>query len=129
MNFSGLFIERCVVIMPKNESEYPDLVLIFTTTSNYDAGQIKEVLENNSIPALFKPREFSDFVSIIFGNSSFGVDIFVPEELENKARDLIAPIVGLYGADSEDAEEFNDGEILGDFYYELEDDDDLNEDE
>ena len=83
------------------------MALLKTVRSDIDALIIKSILDDAGIPCLIRERGVGSSVKIITGDSCFGTDILVNEEILEVATELITPV-----EDEEDVEELEalDGE-------------------
>lgn len=68
--------------------QYEEAFLI-STADSIEAGMIEALLTANDIPVLKKYRESGGYLKIVMGDSMFGVDLFVPAELLEKAVEII----------------------------------------
>jgi len=57
-----------------------------------EADMIATVLENNGIPVLKKRPETGDYLNIYMGMSVYGVDIYVPSEFYDFAKEILENI-------------------------------------
>jgi len=64
------------------------MVILTTLSSPIELEMLKELFEENGIDIVVKHREAGEFLTIYMGTSTYGIDIFVKEEDELKAREL-----------------------------------------
>jgi len=57
--------------------------------SENEANIIESVLDSQGIPVRRRYREAGEYLKIYMGMTNFGVDIYVPESMEEQARDLM----------------------------------------
>jgi len=67
-------------------------VFLLTAANSIEADMIGQLLKANGIPVLKKYKGMGGFLKIYMGDSIYGVDLFVPAELLDKARDIIENI-------------------------------------
>jgi len=86
------------------KTEAPEgMKLLITTSDNFEADIIESYLKPSGIPVIRRYRESGAYLTLLFGNSAFGVDLFVPEDRAEEARELL-----------ETANSVRDEEILSD---------------
>ena len=83
------------------------LAHLATFTEPVSLSIAEEMLRDNDVPYLKKERGCGGVVRILTGFQSFGTDLFVRPEDEQKALDVLAPL--FEEADAEAAEE--NGEV------------------
>ncbi len=79
------------------------LAHLATFTEPVSLSIAEELLRDNGIPYLKKERGCGGVVRILVGYQSFGTDLYVRPEDEEKANDVLAPL--FEQADAEAAEE------------------------
>lgn len=62
---------------------------LISLMSNIEGDMIEALLKNNGIPVLKKYKEAGGYLKIYSGFAKFGVDIYVPSKLLEKAKDII----------------------------------------
>ena len=62
---------------------------LLTAADSIEAGMIEALLNANDIPVLKKYKESGGYLKIVMGDSIYGVDLFVPAELLDKACEII----------------------------------------
>ena len=67
-----------------------DIALLITVNDDMNASMITEMLKDNGIPCLKKYREAGGYTKFLFGSTCFGIDLYVPSELLEKADEVIA---------------------------------------
>lgn len=76
------------------DQQYYDYKLLHTCTEEIEAEMIESFLKNQAIPVLRKYPGFSDISRIVGGMTKLGVNIYVPEnhleEAKQVLRDLFA---------------------------------------
>ena len=60
-----------------------------TVVGSIEADMLESLLKANRIPVLRKDRETGGYMTIYMGLSNFGVDMYVPSKLLDKAKELI----------------------------------------
>lgn len=91
----------------KNEKkdEWRDGVFLCTANNSFEADIIESKLRGEGIPCLKKYEGASNYLEIFMGsNSTFPIDIYVPEEALEDAKNIIVA-VPLEECDLEDSEE------------------------
>lgn len=73
----------------KNEDSV-ELVLLRSTSDNYELNLIKGLLEQADIPYIVKERGSGGYMKIIGGMSIFGTDIYVEESTFEQAEDILS---------------------------------------
>ena len=78
--------------MSKEEKskEKVELVLLKSTSDNYELNLIKSLLEEADIPFIIKERGGGGYMKIIGGISVFGTDIYVDESTFKKSEEILA---------------------------------------
>ncbi|MDF2988881.1 MAG: hypothetical protein K0R50_4391 [Eubacterium sp.] len=71
------------------DSNYTKEVYLTTVTNSIEAETLEALLQANNIPVLKKFREAGAYLEIYMGTSNFGVDIYVPSDLLDKAQDIM----------------------------------------
>ena len=66
----------------------PEAFLMSVGTS-MEADMIESLLKVNEIPVLRKYREAGGYLMVMMGGTVYGVDIYVPEDLLDKAREVV----------------------------------------
>ncbi len=66
-----------------------ELVLLRSTSDNYELNLIKALLEDSDIPFIIKERGGGGYMKIIGGTSVFGTDIYVEAGTFKKAEDIL----------------------------------------
>ena len=69
----------------------------------------EEMLNDAKIPYLNKERGCGGAVRILVGYQSFGTDLYVKKEDEERAGDLLAPLFEQTEQDGEEIQEENEG--------------------
>jgi len=100
--------------MEKIEKEWRGGVFLCTARTSFEADIFESKLKSEDIPCVKRYRGASNFLEIAMGaNTTFPIDIYVPESTLEDARNVIEPIP------LDDCEEI-------DFEDEFEDEDDGN---
>lgn len=83
------------------------LSLLVTLYDDILLSMYEELLKEENIPYLKKDRGTGNAMRIMMGQSFYGTDIYVPEELLEKALELITPPDGasFEGAENADGDE------------------------
>jgi hypothetical protein len=79
------------------------MALLITADDKIAADVLESKLEAYGIQTTRKYRETGAYLTILLGNSAYGIDIFVPADKLDEAKDIIAS-----------AEEIKDEDILSD---------------
>lgn len=83
-----------------NTKEWRDGVFLCHTDSSFHADLLESKLRSEGIPCVKKYVGASNFIEIAMGqNTSYPIDIYVPEDLLEDAQNVIVPV------DLEDCEE------------------------
>lgn len=64
--------------------------LLITACNAIEADLLESKLKAYGIPVLRKYKGFGDYLNIYMGATPFGVDLYVPAELLEKARDIVS---------------------------------------
>jgi hypothetical protein len=76
-------------VKKKNQSDDLQMVVLKTSSNNYEIDLIKSLLEENEIPYILKERGIGGYMKIISGSSLFGTDILVEKSSLEKAKTLM----------------------------------------
>ncbi len=73
--------------------EWRDGVFLCHTKSSFDADILESKLRSEGIPCVKRYIGASNFIEIAMGqNTSFDIDLYVPEECLEDARNIIVPV-------------------------------------
>ena len=75
--------------MSKNETK-EDMLLI-NVANSFEAEIIISKLKTENIPSYIKHSSIGEYLNIATGISYQGVDVYVPVELQEKAKEIITP--------------------------------------
>ncbi len=81
----------------KERKEWRDGVYLCTAKDSFEADILESKLRSEGIPSIKKFRGASNFLEIFMGsNSAYPIDIYVPEETLEDAKNIIVaiPLVG-----------------------------------
>lgn len=67
-----------------------ELVLLRTTSDNFEFNLITGLLEEADIAFIIKERGSGGYMKIIAGNSLYGTDIYVEESTFERAEDILS---------------------------------------
>ncbi|HEX2944996.1 MAG TPA: DUF2007 domain-containing protein [Clostridia bacterium] len=70
-------------------SENSPEAYLLSVGSSMEADMIESLLKANEIPVLRKYRETGGYLMIMMGGTIYGVDLYVPEDLLEKAREIV----------------------------------------
>lgn len=70
-------------------SEHVPEAFLLSVGTNIEADMIESLLRANDIPVLRKYREAGGYLMVMMGGTVYGVDIYVPEDLLDKAREAV----------------------------------------
>lgn len=70
-------------------SEHDSEAFLMSVSTGMEADMIESLLKANEIPVLRKYREAGGYLMVIMGDTVYGVDLYVPEDLLCKARELV----------------------------------------
>lgn len=62
---------------------------LLSAANSIEADMIEAILNANDIPVLRKYRESGGYLKIYMGDTIYGVDLYVPQPLLDKAREII----------------------------------------
>lgn len=62
---------------------------LLSAASSIEADMIEAILKSNDIPVLKKYKESGGYLKIYMGDTIYGVDLYVPQPLLDKAREII----------------------------------------
>ncbi len=71
--------------MSENDVE----AFLLSVNSSMEADMIESLLKANDIPVLRKYRESGGYMMIMMGGTIYGVDLFVPGDMLDKAREIV----------------------------------------
>ena len=71
------------------DKDYDHEIYLITVSGEMEASIVETLLTSNNIPVLRKYREAGAYLKIYMGNSTAGIDLYVPSELYNIAKELI----------------------------------------
>ncbi len=71
-----------------------DAAYLISVVDNTEADRISAALNDARIPVLRKYEEAGSAITVIMGDSVFGIDLYVPTELLDKAKDIVAVVNG-----------------------------------
>lgn len=93
----------------KNEKkEWRDGVYLCTTKNSFEADLLESKLRSEGIPSIKKFKGAGNFLEIFMGsNSAFPIDIYVPEEALEDAKNIIIAIPILSDEIPEDIIDFD----------------------
>lgn len=73
----------------ENQSDEFEMILLKTTSDNYELDLIKNLLDDQNIPYVLKDQGIGGYMRIISGDSLYGTDIFVEKALFEKAKTIL----------------------------------------
>ena len=77
----------------KEEKEWRNGVFLCTTKDSFEADIFESKLRSEGIPCVKKYQGASNFIEIAMGsNSAYPIDLYVPEEMLEDAKNVIIPI-------------------------------------
>jgi len=71
--------------MSENDTE----AFLLSVNSSMEADMIESLLKANDIPVLRKYRESGGYMMIMMGSTIYGVDLYVPGDMLDKAREIV----------------------------------------
>lgn len=74
------------------EDEADTPVFLVSAADNFEADIIEAKLEAYGVPVLKKHRETGGYLQVYMGASPFGLDLYVPSKLLDKAREILEPL-------------------------------------
>ena len=74
---------------PEPEQEHDEGEFLITVGSDIEAGIIEAKLESEDVPVLRKYKDAGGYLSIYMGASLYGIDLYVPSKLYEKALEII----------------------------------------
>lgn len=72
-----------------NHGTQPDTVFLATAGDSIEADMLEARLRENDIPVLRRYRESGDYLNVIMGKTTFGIDLYVPQDRLEEAKGLI----------------------------------------
>lgn len=76
-----------------DQKEWRDGVYLCTAKDSFEADLLESKLRSEGIPSIKKFKGASNFLEIFMGsNSAYPIDIYVPEEALEDARNIIVPV-------------------------------------
>ena len=86
-------LERVAKLDNEQREEWRGGVFLCTTKDSMEADILESKLRSEGIPCLKKYRGASNFLEIAMGqNTAFPIDLYVPEETLEDAKNIIIPI-------------------------------------
>lgn len=77
----------------KDQKEWRDGVYLCTTKDSFEADILESKLRSEGIPCIKKYKGASNFLEIFMGtNSAFPIDLYVPEETLEDAKNIIVAV-------------------------------------
>ncbi len=70
-------------------SENDTGAFLLSVSSSMEADMIESLLKANDIPVLRKYREAGGYMMIMMGGTVYGVDLYVPGDMLDKAREIV----------------------------------------
>jgi hypothetical protein len=67
-------------------------VFLVSAADNFEADIIKSKLEAYGVPVMQKHKEAGDYLHVYMGASPFGIDLYVPSKLLEKAREILEAV-------------------------------------
>lgn len=64
--------------------------LLINVANQIEAGMIEEMLKDADIPCIIKGHGSSGYMTTCFGGSLIGLNIYVPQEQLERAKELVA---------------------------------------
>ena len=65
---------------------------LITVNSEIDAVIVQDILKQNGIPSLKKHKGMGEYLTVVTGMSSLGIDIFVPASILESAKEIVEAI-------------------------------------
>jgi hypothetical protein len=78
----------------KGKYSEEDAAYLVSVVDNTEADRLTAALNDAHIPVLRKYSEAGSAITVIMGDSVFGVDLYVPAELYEKAKEIIEVVNG-----------------------------------
>jgi len=82
----------------KNEEWVP----VFQASNEIEANIIESIFKSEDIPVLKRYREAGEYLMLYMGMTNMGIDIFVPADLEIKAKQILDSAIQEEAKDYED---------------------------
>ena len=77
----------------KEKKEWRDGVYLCTAKTSFEADMLESKLRSDNIPCVKRYQGASNFIEIAMGsNSAFPIDIYVPEETLEDAKNVIVAV-------------------------------------
>lgn len=77
----------------KEKKEWRDGVYLCTTRNSFEADLLESKLRSEGIPSIKKFKGAANFLEIFMGsNSAYPIDIYVPEEALEDAKNIIVAV-------------------------------------
>ena len=78
----------------KKKNNEADAAYLISAADNIEADRLTAALNDAHIPVIKKYEGIGSYMTIIAGNSRFGVNLYVPTELLENAKEIIAVVNG-----------------------------------
>lgn len=78
----------------KNKYNEEDAAYLISVVDNIEANRLSAALNDAKIPVLRKYTEAGSAITVIMGDSVFGIDLYVPKDLFEKAKEIIEVVNG-----------------------------------
>jgi len=72
--------------------EYDSTVFLITAKDTINAEMMESMLNDHGIPVLKKYRETGGYLNIYMGMTNYGVDLYVPSQSIDQAKEVILPV-------------------------------------
>lgn len=96
----------------KIKSNPPEGMAFITTASDViEAEVIESRLKASGIPVLKKHRGPGGYIAVVLGNSTYGIDMFVPEDRADEAKSILESADGISDEDILSDPSFNDESV------------------
>lgn len=75
--------------IPEETTSQNEWILVTEAVNDIEADVIQSILESEGIPSLKKYNEAGGYLKIYMGMTNFGIEIYVPEEMKEKAEAIL----------------------------------------
>jgi|LSQX01.3.fsa_nt_gb hypothetical protein len=84
-----VIVEKIEIENPEPDYKNMKEAFLITADNSINADIIEAILKDNNIPVLRKYREAGGYMMVFMGGTIYGVDLYVPQQLLDKAKEVI----------------------------------------
>ena len=92
----------------KRKYNEEDAAYLISATDNIEADRLTAALHDAHIPVFQKYEGIGSYLTVIAGNSRFGVNLYVPKDLLENAKEIITVVNGNIVSQTDENEVYED---------------------